>query len=278
MFRKAKHKEALAAGRAGVRAKMNDEECTEAENDVISLSMSYLFVNAIRFCITGALPDEEGHDGSHPWPLWCTGTLFGLGVVLVLLSGILVMIIKGETEEQEESALGRFLNTLLNSLAMMSAWCILWATRWLARLFPAIYHLPSMTGVIIIAVEVTLLAGCMIFVLDTIDDSLEDSKAGSTCIRTIINALGVLVGFSWEHGFDFGVVSIAQLTPASPEVTKIAFAGIVVLFVVPAWRRHILFKVMVLQRLKDAREEMVRQGNVGIAGEAARTLMMPPAE
>merc|ERR1711972_519414 len=72
-------------------------------------------------------------------------------------------------------------------------------------------------------------------------------------LRTMINALGVLVGFSWEHCFDFGVTSIASRTSNGP-IAKLAMAIVTMVFIVPAWRTHILFKVMILQKIEDGRK------------------------
>merc|ERR1712187_636339 len=172
----------------------------------------------------------------------------------VIGSGFLVMMVKAAEggEEPEESICNRLATLALNSVTMMAAWCILWATRWIAVKFPNMYGLPSMTGSVILAVEATILVGCVIFILDKIDDTIGDPKASSVAIKTMINALGVLVGFSWEHCFDFGVTSIASRTANAP-LAKLAMAIITMVFIVPAWRRHVLFKVMILQKIDDGR-------------------------
>merc|ERR1712217_819527 len=87
---------------------------------------------------------------------------------------------------------------------------------------------------------------------DKIDDTIGDSKASSDALRTMITALGVLVGFSWEHCFDFGGTAIASETQNGP-LAKLAIAIITMVFIVPAWRNHILFKAMLLQKIVDGR-------------------------
>merc|ERR1712222_134949 len=80
----------------------------------------------------------------------------------------------------------------------------------------------------------------------------EEEKEESCCGRalTIINAIAILVGFSWEHAFDTGVEAIASLT-ARPVETELFLALFVVILIVPAWRKYILKKVMQLKAYHD---------------------------
>ena len=45
---------------------MWDDECEEAENDVMGLAVSFTTVNALRFFISGCLPNEEGKEEECP--------------------------------------------------------------------------------------------------------------------------------------------------------------------------------------------------------------------
>merc|ERR1712113_989136 len=92
---------------------------------------------------------------------------------------------------------------------------------------------------------------CFIFVLDKIDDQMSDMlPGGNQVVRQVITALAVLAGFSWEHAFDGGVEAIAAQTDFPLTVTSILSVAVFVV-VVPAWRRHILQKYMILLSLRN---------------------------
>jgi len=93
-FRNRAKAAAAAENRAGRRAKMCDEEVSEAENDVSSLSMSFLTVNVVRYALSGVLPNEEGlEEPENVHPLSCTLYLFGIGILLALLASVLAMVV-----------------------------------------------------------------------------------------------------------------------------------------------------------------------------------------
>jgi hypothetical protein len=90
-YRQYQLSKARAAHRKGLRAKLYDEAVTEAENDLLSLSLSFLCVSAIRFTISGRLPDQEGLDGNAPLPAWCPLTLYGVGLGFAVVVPLLVL-------------------------------------------------------------------------------------------------------------------------------------------------------------------------------------------
>lgn len=198
-------------------------------------------------------------------------TLYGLGAVFGCFSVVLVVLIAKLAVEKSEGAGGEeqskgermkelIRETALNSTAMSFGWCVLWATRWAGVRMESTtdLHVQSVMGRVVIALILSGMAMSVVFVLDKVDDmhqGVEDSQVGAQAIQTIIGALGVLVGFSWEHSFDGGVEAIASQTDYE-EPMQLFFAFLVVAFIVPAWRRHILTKVMVLDELKQEREKI----------------------
>merc|ERR1712203_896459 len=104
-------------------------------------------------------------------------------------------------EENTVSETGRAGNTILSTFAMSFAWCMLWATHWACERVP-IFQMPSLLGRVMMALELSAGACFVVLFLDKIDDmhaGSEDSRAGARAIQEIITALGILVGFSWEH-------------------------------------------------------------------------------
>lgn len=96
------------------------------------------------------------------------------------------------------------------------------------------------------------------FGLDAIDDrwgKTANTDVGTTAIETIINSLGVLVGFSWEHSFDGGVTAISHQAKGHEAGTQLLFAVLVVVVIVPSWSQHILPKTLMLADLKKSRKD-----------------------
>merc|ERR1712203_1180747 len=138
--------EALSSGRKGVRAALCNKECDEAENDVSSLAISFLSVQAVRYWITGIMPGVEGIEEVHGQEEWMPAwhhilTLYGLGALFGCFSVVLVVLIAKLAVEKSEGAGGEeqskgermkelIRETALNSTAMSFGWCVLWATRW----------------------------------------------------------------------------------------------------------------------------------------------------
>merc|ERR1719316_1150723 len=97
---------------------------------------------------------------------------------------------------------------------------------------------------------------CIIFVLDKIADLDATGSDADEAIRTIIEALGILVGFSWEQSFDTAVDSITErVTAMPPPITKLLMSLCLVAIVLPAWRIYILQRVLILEEEEMAKED-----------------------
>mmetsp|Transcript_84463 Transcript_84463/g.243834 ORF Transcript_84463/g.243834 Transcript_84463/m.243834 type:complete len:802 (+) Transcript_84463:95-2500(+) len=272
------------------RDEMYLEEVQESENDIYGLSMSFLFVQVVRFWLTGSLPTSEGHDvathlGGHHTPqhpflreTWHRVhhgrllsseevmhptiqiiALYAVGIVCAVLVAAALPIYEGKLFTKHEF-LRRPLAIFQIQVGMVSAWCILWASHWTAgsmSFFDLIGGLHSMAGKVVLAVALSALSVLCIGCLDKVQDSLAKTSdhsigevATSKFITSAITSLGILVGFSWEHCFDGGVSAIASLTPA-PHLTKLLLAVVVVLVITPAWRMYILTKEMVYKAVHE---------------------------
>lgn len=269
-------------GRSGRRAKMMSEEVFEAENDISCLSVSFLIIQVIRFSLTGILPNAEGiepdekHNIHSPGNI---GALYGIAGFFAFLACIMVILkaqlaqrakehshAHGEEEEEEEEGFCQRVAIIgVNSTSMSFAWGVLWATRWWCLTIP-VFELPSIMGRVIMALMLSAVSCVAVFMLDFVDDmhkGSEDSKAGAQAIQMMVNSLGILIGFSWEHTFDGGVVAVASGTKY-PETVKFVMGVAITGLMVPMWRRHILTKEVALEKRKEEYEEMAarleRQG------------------
>jgi heme/copper-type cytochrome/quinol oxidase subunit 2 len=277
MARDQMFKAAREQGRAGKRAKLYDAEVDEAENDISSLSVSFLIVQSIRYAVTGVLPNAEGEElagGLHHYS--CTLTLYGIGLLFALMACALVVALakqgghhEGETdnEAEEENFVERMTEIALNGAAMTFAWSVLWGTRWA---FDWVFdsanedrpHPSQVMQRVVIALVLSAVACASVFVLDKIDDVSKDQADGSNseeqakAIQILVNALAILIGFSWEHSFDGGVAAVASMAETKLQKASAKFGlGLAIAVVMtPMWRKHILTKEMALEQLKSDRE------------------------
>jgi len=251
------------------------EEVRESETDVGGLCVSFLTVQACRFNISGVLPDTLGiEEENYTHPLWCTFGLYGCSLLFVILI-VPVFLMYAEYEEKKpapgscESFMQRMVMVLLNAVCMAFAWCLLYGTKWeAARLLPFLGNPNMITGRVFLAMIISTFGVLLILTLDKIADAPWTGDMADAIIIKIIAAIGILVGFSWEQSFDGGVEVIAALTP-QPILAEIGLTVLVVLIVLPAWRRHILQKVIDLQEEKEHKEkhekEQRERGHAGCA-------------
>jgi len=262
---------------------MMSEEVFEAENDISSLSISFLLIQVTRFCLSGTMPNHEGIESDekrhlHTWPQ--IGALFGTGFACAVVASLLVVLKaklshghhhaahnnEGEeqqlnpqaAEEEEEETLAQRLTIVgLNASSMCFAWALLFSTRWLCFKTGA-FGLPSIMGRVCMALILSLFAGLCVFGLDCVDDALkeqgEDRQASAGAIQMLVNSLGILIGFSWEHSFDGGVAAVAGHS-SHPEIVKLLMGIGIAGAMTPMWRRHILTKEINLEKRKTEEED-----------------------
>merc|ERR1712060_613786 len=72
-------------------------------------------------------------------------------------------------------------------------------------------------------------------------------------IQMLVNALGILVGFSWEHCFDGSVGAMATYfdTERDRSLCKFFLGLMIAMVMTPMWRQHFLEREIQYQRMKD---------------------------
>jgi len=282
-LRKMLHQSAKAKGGAGIRAAMFNEEVMESENDISCLAGSYLIISSLRYALVGELPSMVGEiEGETPWnSVWI---LYAAGFFLLLTSVLLIVIkamtkkegAKGEEEEEEESMAQRVLTVITGMCGMAFAWACLYASRTIFEKEPYLQEklsagMTTITGRILLALVLSVICLVIIFGLDFIGDTAKKlypgKNLGNSIIKRIVDAKSILVGFSWEHAFDGGVEAIASTT-SDPQFANTAIAVLVFLIIVPAWRRYILKKAIVLQQYAKLQEGFELQEYTRIANPA----------
>lgn len=248
-----------------LRVGLCNETVVEAENDVSSLSLSFLVVQALRFAVGGVLPNAEGEEVplvTHGWKE--IGILFALAVFLCFSAIVLSLkLMKGDTteedNEEEEPLSDRMGQILCNFLAMSFAWLVLFGSKWVV-LKTAVFNFETMIGQVVMALVLSIVCGLAVFLLDFIDDQTRGNgkNDGAKAIRVIIQAIAILIGFSWEHCFDAGVLAATKSAPHK-RAAKFVMGLVVFFFLVPAWRRHILTKVMAYEEMKKQRAHVSKK-------------------
>eukprot|EP00747_Dinoflagellata_sp_TGD_P210904 gnl/TRDRNA2_/TRDRNA2_84127_c0_seq3.p1 gnl/TRDRNA2_/TRDRNA2_84127_c0~~gnl/TRDRNA2_/TRDRNA2_84127_c0_seq3.p1 ORF type:complete len:476 (-),score=102.76 gnl/TRDRNA2_/TRDRNA2_84127_c0_seq3:224-1651(-) len=245
------------------------DEVFESENDIAGLQVSFLTVQAVRFNITGVLPNNLGiEEEDYLHPVMCSVKLFGFSMICVVLTMLLVLYLdekkKRDAQRQEsptffQTLYQKMLMVMVNATSMAFAWCQLYIFKWeVVRRVPHFGSPNTLTAEVILALGISVVAFIIIFFLDKIADSPITGDSADHVIESIIASLGILVGFSWEQSFDGAVETIAALTP-DPILAEMVLAIIVVLVVIAPWRLYILSTVVKLDEERTEKKEAERE-------------------
>lgn len=182
-----------------------DEQVEEVENDVVAISLGFLLMQVVRFLITGRLCRFLPHDA--PKDITQTqANLLGCAAVLfaILTVGGTILVHRIMTQEDPHSLVDRTVRAFQNVSAMAFAFCFLFYGEW--QIYAIGYHGVRIKACLIVAMFVTLLCLILIFALDAIESLLAMRRA----VRSLVLAMGLLIGFSWEKAFDIGLEALAH--------------------------------------------------------------------
>lgn len=208
-----------------------DEKTKETENDVMSLTVSFLLVQVLRFFVGGTLPNQEGgeppalHNDSQVLGL------LGIGAVFAVLAAWVKRKVKSHHR----------LHTISKIVwAMCFAWCTFYGFSWWLTSAVLVEEHDAIVAVVLALIN-TAIAFSLIRVLDFLADLEATDESVDMSILAVIEALGILVGFSWEQAFDEAVGSIAEKANfLPPAACKLGLAVLLCALVCPAWRFYIL--------------------------------------
>lgn len=206
----------LGDGEVGKAEDIWDKEAEESENDIVSLSLSFLTLQSIRFAISGALPALSGFGTDDAVNVGLSGSGASTTVQFLLLVALVSVVLS--------LSLGVAYNHLYNQtrgyegldkraalvgilfFSMLFAWSVLFSFKAMAGVF--ISTLPTMMQSVSIALAVSFMAFSAIFVLDKIADSSDDRSDLLEMLICLIESHGLLVGLGWEASFDAAVDTI----------------------------------------------------------------------
>jgi hypothetical protein len=251
-----------------------EEEVTEAMNDVASLCVSFLTVQACRFNVSGVLPDNLGIE-EEKWqhPMRCSVILACLAVFFAVASAVFVVIYSKAFSEIPKpgsfwSLVKRAVAVSKSASAMCMAWCLLYVAKWEVGRNLNMYVNPNMIiARVCMAVGISFFSFTIITLLDKLADMDCTGPMTDEAIIQIINAISILVGFSWEQAFDGAVEVLGARTP-HPVVAEMVLAVFVAVVVIAPWRRYILMKVIHLQDEREAAAEDVHSHHYDLEDKA----------
>jgi len=247
--------------------KLWDEETEEAENDVMGLVISFLTIQATRFAISGCLPNQEGKEEEcsveeylfHHSSGQKLG-MFGMALFFTLFMFALrkywpesfeeEYLEKLEEEGTKEEAhrwslVARTAEGLSVAVAMCFSWSIFYGSQMtiagMAETFKSEEQLLSV--VLAFCLSTILMFG--LIPLDWLADQDWTDASADRAIRSIMEAMALTIGFSWEQCFDACVDAIATTTegshgPLNPHTTKLALTIFCSTLIVPAWKWYML--------------------------------------
>jgi len=251
-----------------------DEIAEEAENEIASLALSFLIVQAVRYLISGYFPGPEGSEHDHlDHGILCCLLLFGASFAFVGMRIVLVAKTPDSPDEHEASLetgitlyLARWVFIAHSTIAMCFAWCLLYSTMWWVSRQLVQWDLvnigfgPNSAAVrSIVAILISIIAFLSMWMLDKCSDARAGDSA-EKAMRGIIRSFGVLVGFSWEQAFAGGIEAVveASVLPGMsrwyPVFIQAGIALLLGLGVVPAWKMYILKTLLELRERQEKKE------------------------
>eukprot|EP00931_Biecheleriopsis_adriatica_P106517 TRINITY_DN80954_c0_g1_i1.p1 TRINITY_DN80954_c0_g1~~TRINITY_DN80954_c0_g1_i1.p1 ORF type:complete len:669 (+),score=126.87 TRINITY_DN80954_c0_g1_i1:81-2087(+) len=230
-----------------------EEEAEEPEDDVLSLTLSFLTVQAIRFWICGSLADKEGIDAWDVMTERSDGEISLLALVAIAFAVVTFILdiyagtfFKDDGSDDEEP---RLLVMSMATCNMAFAWCAYSCYKWFvaSSYFSAVQE-DRISLQVCLATFVSSGSFIIIWVLDKLADLDWTGPATDHAIIQVIGGNAILVGFAWEQCFDRAIEVIAfedEVQSIMPEtVTKVVLAAACICIIVPAWRRWILPMVL----------------------------------
>lgn len=254
----AKMRELVALGDDGEKdpfETMWDEETEEAENDVMSLTLSFMTVNAWRFVIIGCMPNNEGkeeapacdsedlysHSGLQMMILWGSALCFTAGVFCMKY---------WEPKSWETTGLPvsptvakRLALDAVTSVSMCFSWCSFYGVQMVLAGSVSIFHGEGELLSVVLALVCSIGVFGLTLPLDWLADQEWTDDKCDAGIRATIDAFALLVGFSWEQCFDNSVDALASSTP-HPHWSKFLLSMFCASLLVPAWKWYMLPYIM----------------------------------
>mmetsp|Transcript_25437 Transcript_25437/g.46185 ORF Transcript_25437/g.46185 Transcript_25437/m.46185 type:complete len:491 (+) Transcript_25437:67-1539(+) len=264
------------------------KETGECEKNILGLTLSFNLIQAVRFSITGTLPDKEGEfdwqtrqraqlAGQQFW-------LYGIGISFACLMTLLFVLMArskeaeekmkkheeyedGDGDEEEEDILEQAISCGILTMSMAFAWCMVFGTRiWLAA-WPQLED--PMLSSIVLTMLVTFGSLSILRPLDMLADADWTGDLIDDAIEQLVKAIALLVGFCWAMSFDSALHAATFALPHM-YIAKLLLAILSVCIIAPAWRWYLVpMAVNVGERKRDESKKQTADANLELGDREA---------
>lgn len=229
------------------------DETEEAENDVMSLTLSFLTVNAWRFLIIQCMPNSEGKEEVPSCPegslfahssldkvlLWGSAFFF-TGVVFSLHYYLPVGKWDSTSLPVSPQVAQRIAEDVVASASMCFSWCTFYGIQMVLAghsIFASEADAELLS--VVLALFCSLGSFALMLPLDWLADQDWTDDRCDSGIRATMDAFALLVGFAWEQCFDTSVDALAHATD-NPHRSKFVLSIFCAGLLVPAWKWYML--------------------------------------
>jgi hypothetical protein len=236
----------------------------EAEDDVIAITISFTLVQVIRFVCDHQMPNVEGvYEEDED----CRGP-YRRVLSLVLVGAVFAALVMKKPIRFLKKRHKRIVSWMKGIWSTGFAWSIYFANYWWVRVIFGHYDYKMVGSLnVCLALVNTCAAFLCIFVLERLEGVLQDQDIQKG-VKKLNLSLAILVGFSWEKGFDVAIDLIGERVSSSVfgESARDG-AGVIVLIisvvlcamVLPAWKWFIF---PIEQEFERRLEVVARFGSV----------------
>jgi len=221
-----------------------ESAAVDAEEDVVSLAISFLSVNVVQFYVLGALANRHGAvEGLFSLAMWRRDAICMLiSAIVAVASNMTAALFLALWHGQVRASLIEAVKIIQSYASMSFAWFLLFAVKAAVhyacqaghmdteRIVPKVFTALGLSGSKFIA----------IVLLDILADASGSRAVIHEAVVKIILSLGTLVGFAWELCFSTAIESMEERVPSTARLlTLVALSVALSALVVPAYVLYI---------------------------------------
>jgi len=218
------------------------EVCVESENEFAGFVLGLMCTQAIIFSITGTMPPIEGFPFGKTMPE--VKSLMGAsGAAIVLLMLFIIFVRKVYKDNEYSPSTARAIEIIEMTISMTIGWTMLFAGRWLFWVSTddeGVGQGDLMSARMVQALAFSFFSFACIFVIDFFADR---GYLDTSALRSLMSAMGLLLGLAWEGAFGEAIEGIGRVYEDRP-TTHLAVIDSLGLslcaIVLPAWAMYIL--------------------------------------
>jgi len=218
---------------------MWNEASMRGENEVVSLALSFLTLQAVQFKIVGQMPNVRGafpvvlaRKCGAPEIAWLLGFA---GIVTML-----ILIFASLSHTLGTISVDRWLLILTEYAMMLFAWSCLFAIKIVSWIILPDIPPESIVIHITSALMASLLAFAAVFVVDKVADHVPPEHPLYHMLLHVIMANGFLVGSSWKTSFSIAINQVGKMLGSKGVALNLTLTFLMVLVVLPAYRLYMI--------------------------------------